>query len=389
VASGVVWFGLAAIVEATGLLSFYSFPGGGALLIVLGAWASGVCGLAIVYFQVTERPIFFNFLNLIRGISILGLAYFLIEVQKKGVEGYLWSITAANFLAATFSLLLLRKNWQFRFNPPLLREMLKFSSPFVPTMLGAWLLTMGGRFFLSTYSTLEEVALYTFLSKVSLAYFMCATAINTALSPVLYRILAENPNAKEVSLDILRPVVRIYGLGALAFIVIAGDLGELMGGGVYELPPILLSLIIVGHFCSSVMGGSSDVLLSYFKKTKLQMYAFLAGASLCILLNLVLAPTLGVAGILLATTSSLVFIIGCHWVLISRMSLPSVPVRDVLGWMLTILLLGLIIAHFKIEFLGVGIGIRVLISSLLLAFALLTLSGMKTPRTHLDRTSAS
>jgi O-antigen/teichoic acid export membrane protein len=386
--SGLVWVLIVFLAEIGSLVSYASIPPGGPLLIVLSAWASGVCGLAIVYFQVSEKPLLFNFLNLVRGSGIFALAYYFIEHNEMGVIGYLLCITAANIMAATFSLRFLTKDWQFSIDPPLIKEMLLFSSPFVPTVLGALLLTMGGRFFLSAFSTLEEVAAYTFLSKVSLAYLMCATAINTALGPVLYKVLAEELDDKKILMSILKPIIRIYGLGAVAFILVARDIGELMGGGaVYELHAVPLSLIIVGHFCSSVMGGSSDMLLSYFKMTKFQMCAFLVGASASVLLSLLLAPELGVTGIVLATTGSLICILFCHCFLINRLPLPSLPVLDIVFWIIGIFLFGLIFTQFKFEF--IGLSSRILMSTVLVAISLWTLQAVNTSKVSLTRSSAS
>lgn len=368
--SSIFFLVIAVALECLGVNTFTTMPPWSIPMMVLAAWAGGICGFASVYFQVKQKPIFFSCLNLIKGVVFFGLTYFMIQVGDKGVYGFIISITVANLLAALFGLILLPKILVSKIDIFLIREMLRFSAPFVPTVLGAWLLTMGGRFFLQKYSTIEDVGLYSFWYKISLAFLMCSAAINSAITPAVYRYLSHNPDGTALSCNFFRPLIKIYSLGGISFILISGELAKLMGGAAYQLSPVIFSLLIFGHFCSSVMGGGSDVLLSYFKLTRVQMVVFLAGACLSIVLNIILTPSLGVTGVVLASVTGLVFIIGSHWTVLKSKSLPILPIRDVASWGATILLTGLVVNY-------VGQAIRLLSALVLVAIALMTLSSIK------------
>ncbi len=373
--SSILFLAIVVALEFLGFNTFAAMPPWSIPMMVLAAWAGGICGLASVYFQVEQKPIFFICLNLIKGVVLFALTYFTIQVGDKGVYGFIISITVANLLAALFGLILLPKIVVSKIDIFLIRDMLRFSAPFVPTVLGAWLLTMGGRFFLQKYSSIEDVGLYSFWYKISLAFLMCSAAINSTITPVIYRYLSRNPDGTALSCNFIKPLIKIYSLGGISFILISGELADLMGGTAYQLSPVIFSLLILGHFCSLVMGGGSDLLLSYFRLTKAQMVVFLAGGSLSIMLNIILTPRLGVTGVVLASVTGLVFIVCSHWAVLKRNSLPTLPIRDVASWGAATLITGLVVNY-------VGQGIRMLSALVLVAIALTTLRNIKFSNDH-------
>lgn len=64
---------IAVALECLGLMAFASMPPWSIPMMLLSAWAGGICGLASVYFQVEQKPIYFSCLNLVKGAHCLVL----------------------------------------------------------------------------------------------------------------------------------------------------------------------------------------------------------------------------------------------------------------------------------------------------------------------------
>lgn len=382
VGCGVVGVAVTAFVEIAGLSVLDSMPVGSISMMMLAAGAAGVSGLSAVYFQVGQKPLLFCCLNLLKGVGQFGLAYYLVGILGEGVKGFIISIVAANCLAAGFGMVLLPSIRFAEVSLSVIKDMLKYSAPFVPTVLGAWLLTMGGRFFLQGYATLDDVGVYFFWYKISLAYFLCSTAINTAIGPVIYQLLSEKIPGQLLIDRMIKPITMVYGIGGVAFMVISHDIAQFMGGGGYRLSPLIFSVIILGHFLSSVMGGSSDLLLSYHKLTNRQMTAFLAGSALSILINCLITPTFGVVGVILASVSGLGFIIICHRTVLRAHSLPTFSLIGIAVWGSAVIAAGAILSRIDVELVNEARIIRILLAVMLVAFALAKLRQMRMTGGH-------
>lgn len=360
IASGVVYTAVAFLLEYLKLIHSPLYPFSLPLMIFAGL-SAGILNLVNVFMQTNEKPVQYLIINFLKGLFQLGFVFYFIKLCKLGIGGYVLSTVLTSILLICTSLVSLPKIAVRAIRVDLIKEMLVFSLPMVPTVLAAWLVSMQGRFFLTKYATLADVGGYFFWFKITLLYFLCSSTISAAITPTLFRALSQGRTVPDVLDAFVKPLMKIYGLVGVVFVIISGDLARLMGGELYHIQRYMIALMISGYFTGSIMACGSDVMLSYFKQTKLQMTAFLLGGAVSLLANIVMTPYFKVLGVILASVLGVAVIFIFHYGVFRKKQFKFRVVLEAFAWCAVIVLTGVLVdqAEFLPEtvwqFLRVGV----------------------------------
>lgn len=335
------------LLEYTGILVSPFFPYGYVLMIFAGL-CSAILSLTNVTLQIHKKPIQFAAINFLKGTLQLGFIYYFIQIRQFGLAGFILSTVLTSLLISCLCLIILPKIVYKKIYLKLIKEMLVYSLPIVPTVVSAWILNMQGRFFLTKFSTLTEVGGYFFWYKISLIYFLCSSAVNSAITPDILRWLSDDGDISQLVDSYIRPLIKIFGIVSIVFIIISDHLANALGGEVYSLPKLMFAFMVSGYFMTSIMGCGSDLLFAHYKKTKVQMLFFLIGVGVSILTNILLTPQMKICGVILSSFNGVLFIFICHYFFLRVKQFKSIIVFDVFIWSSLIVLTGLLVDKNKI-----------------------------------------
>jgi O-antigen/teichoic acid export membrane protein len=121
--------------------------------------------------RVTFQPWKFVTLNVTQTAVVGGLTLYLVLARGLGVAGVLYGKLAGDALASLLGLLLCRHHLRPRFDPTILRAMLRYGLPLVPVAFAYGAIGAVDRWSLQRFTSLDEVGVYA----VALKFFAVVT----------------------------------------------------------------------------------------------------------------------------------------------------------------------------------------------------------------------
>ena len=236
-------------------------------------------------------------------VNVLGNIFF-IAVLKLGIASILW----ANIFASLTSLLLLSpvvckellaKKPQFQ--KELLRAMLQFAWPFVPSGLASLLISVIDKPILVHLVGLSEVGIYQANFKIGVFMMLLVSMFDQAWRP-FFLAHAKEPDAKQTFARVLTCFVALgsWFLLGLSFLMPPIIQSNLFGSfhlisptywsGLHVIPCVLTGYFFYGLYVNFMVGPVMT------KKTKVLLWITLLGALTSITTNLTLVPHLGILG---------------------------------------------------------------------------------------------
>lgn len=273
------------------------------VLYVLFADLQAVCAQ---YLRAIDRTALFAGQGILNtALTVLSNVLFLF-VLDMGVEGYVLSVIVGNLLTTVF-IIVRAKLWRvFSFGSidrRLMRDLLRFSLPMIPTTL-CWLITDLSDRAMVTYFWDESV------NGIYAAAYKIPTIVNLVAGIFLqawqFSAVSEEKDAEECSTFYSRVwegFLSVIMIGGSGLILLSRFLAKLLLNtafwGAWEYMPTLL--------CAVVLEALVSFLASIYLVRKKSNHSFvtaLVGALANIALNLWLIPTIGALGAAIATLAS-------------------------------------------------------------------------------------
>lgn len=230
----------------------------------------------------------------------LGLNLLFVWQWRMGAEGVFWASCAAS--AGSLALLapVLTERLRPAFSAPLLREMLRFSLPYVPAGLAAMAVQLIDRPILAALTNEATVGLYQANYRLGIALAMAVNMFDAAWRPFFLE-RGNRPDAPRV----FGLVMTYWVLGSAAlFLALSLFMPELVRITVFGRPVIhprywqgltIVPVVLFAHLLHGVyLNFMPQVLLP--KRSERVAYATGIGAAVNVAANLALIPRLGMAG---------------------------------------------------------------------------------------------
>jgi O-antigen/teichoic acid export membrane protein len=261
-----------------------------------------------------------RFLSLILRMQEKGLAYSLSQVFPKLMTliaiGYFFffcnrhdfiQLVLANAIGYFCVLLILllntQKDWlpaiKSKFNYAKLLEMLSFGFPLILGGLSFWGITAMDRVFLRTYSTFEELAVFTVAVSFASAASIIQNVFSTVWAPMIYKVSDNQEKGinlvKEASKYILIVVVSLFCLGGLFSWIV--DL--LLPVEYINVKYILIACL--GFPLLYTLSETTVVGIGISKRTVFSMLASLLALLVNLFANYFMVPKFGASGAAVST----------------------------------------------------------------------------------------
>ena len=237
-------------------------------------------------------------------VNVLGYIYF-IAVLHKGIASILW----ANIFASLASLLLLspvvynelKKNWSFRFDTQLERDLLRFAWPFVPSGLASLFVSVIDKPILVHLVGPAQVGIYQANFKIGVFMMLIVSMFDQAWRP-FFLAHAKDEDAKDTFARVFSLFFSFAGwiLLGLIFLMPAIIQSNWLGNFHLIAPAYwsglsVIPLVLSGYFCYGLyVNFMIGPVLT--KKTRVLLWITLLGAAVSITTNLTLVPHLGILG---------------------------------------------------------------------------------------------
>ncbi|MGY5354887.1 lipopolysaccharide biosynthesis protein [Wenyingzhuangia sp. IMCC45467] len=266
---------------------------------IINAYFMAFAFIPQTMYQVQEKAL--KFLLITISSFFIGIVFILyyVVVLNQGAEGLLKGKMIGNLVMLPVYIYLIYKNSVFRISKKVLKNIISFSLPMVPTLLTAWVLNMSNRIFIERYFTLDDVGIFSMAYRISSLVGMLLGAVFTAYNPVFYR-LANNKNEDQVvskakiadlnHLILTLSIIICFGLSFFSKELVYFLLDEKYSESAYLIPVITLSNMLIQ------VAAFYNLMIYQSKKSVLIMTVSIIGAICSIGFNYLLVPMLGAYG---------------------------------------------------------------------------------------------
>jgi O-antigen/teichoic acid export membrane protein len=329
-ASTALWFTIAvyALAAAAALVAARPFAAwifrspdmAGPLRIGLaGIAANGIFYLAQNQLRFALRSGAYAAISLAYSAAFVGLGVLLGYGFGLGLIGVLWGQLVGTAAAAALGVWLLRGSYRFEFDGALLRSMLAFSLPLVPSGLATFLTLYSNRLLLNGLQGLDAVGLFAVAARIAGAVGLLIVGLQAALTPLIYAHYKE----PETPGQLARLTEQFTALALACCLVLGIYAWEILAlfaqrryTGAAPLVVFLAPATLLGQMYIFFPG------IAIAKRTRLQLYVFTATAAATIMLNWLLIGAAGLLGAAVATLAASLLFIGL-WAATSQRLYPQ------------------------------------------------------------------
>lgn len=268
-------------------------------------------GLLLTDLRARRRPIAFSISAIIRLVAIVGSSLWFIVVQEQGITGVFTGRLVGDgvgvFLLSVFCLHSTATD--LRPVVSLTISMVRYGLPLAWSALMGMMLDASGRYFLSHYSTLEQVGFYGAAIKIANIFQMLINQpFGVAWGGLMFQII-KWPNAQLAYSKILAYVFVLSLATALALTLLTPTLFAIFATAAY-MPAMAVFPMILLMRAIAVMEYPTAIGIYLAGRTEWFAFVYMFGLGINLLGNYILTPVYGIFGAALAWLTSWMVIVG-------------------------------------------------------------------------------
>ena len=283
--------------------------------MIIGAFFRVFSLVPKVYFQVKEKASVFISLSLLEFVLTTSLILLYVVGFGAGAVGMLKASAFSALLVTPIYFVISLKMINFKLDFGILKSILHYSLPLVPTAAAAWILNLSDRIFIERYFSMSDVGIYSLGYKVAGIVLIFTAAFNQAYNPVFFK-LANSEDQDEAKKKLYRYNNIFISITLLIFFVItifSKEVIVVLLDPKYRESYKIVPIIAFAYLISQV-SGLLNLFMGQEKKNIQLMYMIIFSAFLNIGLNFLLIPIFGVYGAGYATVLSfMVMFIVQYW----------------------------------------------------------------------------
>ena len=286
--------------------SLTSFPFGWMGIIGLCAAGQNISEIGLALWQVQYRAFHYALFRIARTISDIGISVFLVVYLKKNWEGRIEGQFISTIVFSVLTLIILYNGkWiRLKINKAYMINCLEFGIPLIPHVVGAIIIAMSDRIFITRMVGLSEAGLYAAGYQIGMIIGLFQNSFNQAWVPWFYEKLKqknEKTNLNIVKFTYAYFIVILAGAGLLS--LIAPSLCTYFLGKDFSSAEIYVFWISLGF----AFNGMYKMVVNYFfyiQKTYMVSVITFITAGLNIFLNYCFIKMNGAIGAAQATMIS-------------------------------------------------------------------------------------
>ncbi len=329
-------------------------------LVVFTTFFDTCATIPFAVLRARERPVLYSAFALLKLLLGLGLAVYFVVVMQRGVAGILESMLITSSVTAVALLYGTVRRLSLRFSFAVLRRMISFGVPLMPSGLALWVLTLSDRYFLEHFSGLHDVGLYSLGYRFGMILnVVMVSPFIVAWSPLMLSV-AKRKDCREIYSNVLTYFCMATLFVSLVVSVLAKDVIRLVA-----TPPfydafkvvflIAISYVLYGVFIIFTLGTTLT------RNTKYVPLTTGGAAMVNIGLNLWFIPRYGMMGAAVATVFSYGLMTLAQYLVSQRLYEVSYQLNRVLKIVGTTIILYVLSVYVQTGHTAADVAIRVLL----------------------------
>lgn len=295
-----LWYG------APEINAFFFHSSGASSLLRLAGLAAVLsmiteCGLTVE--RLRGRALYFVAFSLVSVVLTIILNIVFIIGLRLGVLGFIASKLVVTTITSAVLLVRGTRDYGWTWNPDAARRMLRFGLPLILANLAFFLVHFGDRFFLSRFTTLAEVGVYSLGYRFGfLVTFLVGEPFGRAWGVDVYKHVGQDgwqPNVARLA----KYLCMALAVVSLALSILGKDLIHVMAAPGYERAAAVIPVVVTAYAIRE-MGDFFRNLLYVQKSSTSVATAATAAAVLNVILSLLCIPKFGIMGAAWATLAT-------------------------------------------------------------------------------------
>tara|TARA_A100001015_G_scaffold317818_1_gene435793 strand:- start:1329 stop:2750 length:1422 start_codon:yes stop_codon:yes gene_type:complete len=250
-----------------------------------------------MYLQVKKKAGLFIILAIVNTLLNAGLGILFVIVLNGSAEGMLKAGMLAPLIMLPFYLLYSIRISSITIRRDYLKSICLFSLPLIPTLIGAWVLSLSNRLFIERYLSLADVGIYSMAATIASLYLIFSDSIRKAYFPIYFE-LASSANQK-LAKEKLKNYNNLLILISFIFIFLICLFSReavifLLDPRFHESYKLIPFLGLA--YAAAVIHTTVNLSILQEKKTSLTSSIYIASSVIHIIANICLIPTFGIYG---------------------------------------------------------------------------------------------
>lgn len=249
------------------------------------------------YTRGTDRTRLFAIKGIVHTALLVTLNLFFLLVLKIGLNGYLLSLILSDAFSVVFMAIGTRI-WevipQIRLDKHVIRNMLHYSVPMIPTIIAWWVMQMSDKYVLIAYSGLAVSGIYSVAYRIPSVLSIVSSIFNQAWQISAVKSLNDADHSRYVT-QVYHSFFVISLFLCSGLICASEFLGSILYAKDYYIAWTYVPVLLVAYFFSGLSGVMASIYTA-MKRTQLLFRSTLCGALLNLVLNLLLIPYFGAMG---------------------------------------------------------------------------------------------
>lgn len=279
------------------------------------AWTSGIFYLLQNQLRFSLKPAQYAASGVVYSLVGIAVSVLLVVGLRLGVLGVLLGQVAGGVAGIGIAGLFTRSAYRIVFDGRVLREMLAFSLPLVPSSVGVIVTLYVDRAAVKELLGLADLGLYGIGYRLSSLVTLLMVGFSGALVPLIYAHYREPGTPRELS-RIFRIFTALAGIVTVGLSLFATEILMVATTPAYYAGATVVPLLAPALLLSSMYIFAPGLAIA--RRTGMTSVINIVGGVLNAVLNVVLIPPLGISGAALATLLSAAAIFGAYMVFSQR-----------------------------------------------------------------------
>lgn len=194
------------------------------VITIIAVFVSVFTRFLSLVFRMGENGLLYSIsMALPRLLTLVGLLFFLYSEKSWSFEDLSWLHVISLLLVLMWMVVAFRSelfsNWKGTLDKELIKSMTSYGLPLMLSSFAYWGLTAMDRVFLNTYSTLEEVGIYSVAARFAAGAAIFQQVFSTVWAPIIYKWASEDsPNLDKIDdiiEEVLAVVIVLFCMGGL------------------------------------------------------------------------------------------------------------------------------------------------------------------------------
>ncbi|MFA0372516.1 hypothetical protein AB4511_23245, partial [Vibrio sp. 10N.222.54.F6] len=214
--------------------------------------------ITLVKYQFTGEASKYLILSIFKTSLLFIAVYISILVLGNSVDVFPISHFFVGLLLILTSILINRPRLLISSDFKLIKEMLSYSLPFVPTLIAAWVMSWSNRLFMVNEIPLAEIGLYSIIQRFCMVYFIFTQAASVLLTPIIYRKL-KNGLDEQVS-NISIKIMVFYLIASIILFLALSEFLVWYYNYDHNQTLIFVAILMIVNYLSSITAISTNIL---------------------------------------------------------------------------------------------------------------------------------